>query len=397
VSRVPPPDLAFLEWPFFEDKHRALARELVAWCGAELGNEGEVDLDARCRSLVAKLGQGGWLRHAVPGAYGGAAERIDLRSLCLIRQLLAYHDGLADFAFAMQGLGSGTISLFGSDAQKQAYLPGVARGERIAAFAMTETRSGSDVANMEMRAEARDGGWVLNGEKTLISNGGIADQYVVFARSGEAAGARGISAFIVDADATGLEIAERIEVIAPHPLARIVFRDCLVREEALIGAAGAGFGQGMATLDMFRSTVGAAALGFGMRALAEATARAEGRQLFGASLSANPIIQAKLADMVVGSEASALLVYKAAWVHDIAGRKNSRDAAIAKLHATEAAQLAIDEAVQIFGGLGVVKGVPVEALYREIRALRIYEGASEVQRVVIARRHLEAFAALQSG
>jgi acyl-CoA dehydrogenase len=374
----------FLDWPFFEERHRRLAEELEGWCLNELTEEEPEDVDAACRALVRKLGEGGWLRHCVPDA----EEKLDVRSLCLIRETLARHSGLADFAFAMQGLGSGTISLFGSDAQKAAYLPAVARGEKIAAFALTEPTSGSDVAAMETRAEEAGGGYVVDGEKAYISNGGIADYYVLFARTGEAPGAKGISAFIVDRGTEGLDDSERIEVIAPHPLATLRFTNMRLPAGALLGTRGRGFAQAMATLDVFRTTVGAAALGFARRALAEATDRALARRLGGGTLADNPITQSKLAEMVLDVETSALLVYRAAWLRDVKGLRNSREAALAKLHATDSAQSVIDKAVQIFGGLGVTRGVAVERLYREIRALRIYEGASEVQKVVIARAHL---------
>jgi acyl-CoA dehydrogenase len=336
---------------------------------------------------VRKLGEGGWLRYCVPAAYGGVHEALDVRSLALIRETLARHDGLADFAFAMQGLGSGAISLFGSEAQKRAYLPAVAAGSSIAAFALTEPGSGSDVANLAMQATPESGGWRLSGAKTYISNGGIADFYVTFARTGEAPGAKGISAFILDAHLPGLDASERIEVIAPHPLAT-VRADALAPPEALIGEPGRGFAYAMGTLDIFRTTVGAAALGFARRALDEATERALSRQLGTGVLADNAITQSKLAEMVLDVETSALLIYRAAWLRDVMGRRNSREAALAKLHATDSAQAVIDKAVQIFGGLGVTKGCIVESLYREIRALRIYEGASEVQKVVIARAHL---------
>jgi acyl-CoA dehydrogenase len=386
-------DRTFLDWPFFDDSHRHLAEALDHWCRGELDDGEPEDVDAACRALVAKLGEGGWLRYCVPAAYGGTHEKIDVRSLALIRETLARHSGLADFAFAMQGLGSGTISLFGSEAQKQAYLPAVARGGKIAAFALTEPGSGSDVAAIATRAEATDGGFVVSGAKTYISNGGIADYYVLFARTGEAAGARGISAFIVDRSTQGLDDAERIEVIAPHPLATLRFTDMRLPASALLGERGKGFAQAMATLDIFRTTVGAAALGFARRALDEATDRAVRRRLGDGTLADNPITQSKLAEMVLDVDASALLIYRSAWVADVAGRRNSREAALAKLHATDSAQSVIDKAVQIFGGLGVTRGVPVERLYREIRALRIYEGASEVQKMVIARRHLAEHAA----
>jgi acyl-CoA dehydrogenase len=377
----------FLDWPFFEDRHRALGESLDRWCDAYLTDDEPDDLDQACRDLVRKLGDGGWLRHCVPDGSG----RLDVRTLALIRETLARHCGLADFAFAMQGLGSGTISLFGSDAQKAAYLPAVARGEKIAAFALTEPESGSDAASMDMTAQESAEGWLLNGAKTYISNGGIADYYILFARTGEAPGAKGISAFIVDRDTPGFDDSERIEVIAPHPLATLRFTDAPLPASALLGERGRGFAQAMATLDVFRTTVGAAALGFARRALDEATRRGLTRRLGSGTLADNAVTQSKLAEMVLDVETSALLVYRAAWLRDVKGQRNSREAALAKLHATDSAQSVIDKAVQLFGGLGVTKGVPVERLYREIRALRIYEGASEVQKVVIARAHLAEY------
>lgn len=385
-------DRSFLEWPFFEESHRRLARELDAWCETELPSlHDENDIDAECRKLVRKLGEGGWLRYCVPASYGGKLERLDVRSLALVRETLARHSGLADFVFAMQGLGSGTITLFGTEEQKRAYLPAVASGDKIAAFALTEPGSGSDVAAIETRAADDGGVFVVNGEKTYISNGGIADYYVLFARTGEAPGARGISAFIVDADTKGLEVAERIRVIAPHPLATLHMKDMRLPRSALLGERARGFSAAMATLDVFRTTVGAAALGFARRALDEATRRATSRRLRESTLADNAITQSKLADMVLRVDASALLIYRAAWLRDVQDQPNSREAALAKLYATESAQRVIDDAVQLFGGLGVTYGVPVESLYREIRALRIYEGASEVQKVVIARSHLASF------
>ena len=379
-------DRSFLEWPFFDDSHRRLAEELEAWCQAELADEEPGDIDAACRDLVKRLGNAGWLRYCVPAAYGGVHETFDVRSLCLIRETLARHNGLADFAFAMQGLGSGTISLFGTDEQKSNFLPSVASGKKIAAFALSEPNAGSDVANLETIFSADREGLNLNGTKTFISNGGIADFYVVFAREEGTSGSKGISAIVLDMPRPGIEI-ERIEVIAPHPLATLRL-DTYTSHNALIGEIGRGFAQAMATLDVFRTTVGAAALGFARRALDEATERARTRKLGAGTLSDNAMVQAMLAEMVLDVEASALLVYRAAWVRDVQGRRNSREAALAKLHATDQAQQVIDKAVQIFGGLGVTVGVPVERLYREIRALRIYEGASEVQKVVIARHHL---------
>jgi len=384
-------DRTFLDWPFFDNSHRELAENLETWCESGLAAPHGGDVDAECRTLVRRLGEGGWLRYCVPAAYGGLRDDLDVRSLALIRETLARHSGLADFAFAMQGLGSGAISLFGSEAQKASYLPAVARGEKIAAFALTEPASGSDVASMETSAEEAGGGYTINGAKTYISNGGIADFYVLFARTGEAPGAKGVSAFIVDAGTEGLDDSERIEVIASHPLATLKFTDMRLPASALLGERGRGFAQAMATLDVFRTTVGAAALGFARRALDEATERALTRKLGEGTLSDNAIVQSMLAEMVLDVDASALLVYRAAWLRDVKSRRNSREAALAKLHATDRAQRVIDKAVQIFGGLGVTRGVPVESLYREIRALRIYEGASEVQKVVIARHHLAEF------
>ncbi|MGV3479749.1 MAG: acyl-CoA dehydrogenase family protein [Sphingobium sp.] len=387
-------DRSFLDWPFFDESHRTLADGLEQWCQANLSHHhDEADIDGECRALVRALGEAGWLRYCVPAAYGGVHDQLDVRSLALIRETQARHSGLADFAFAMQGLGSGTITLLGTEAQKQAYLPAVARGEKIAAFALTEPASGSDVASMETTAERDGDGYRVNGAKTYISNGGIADYYVLFARTGEAPGARGISALLVDADNPGLTIADRIQVIAPHPLATLEFADMRLPADALIGESGRGFAAAMATLDIFRTTVGAAALGFARRALDEATARVRVRRLGAGTLADNPITQSKLAEMVLDVETSALLIYRAAWLRDAKGQRNTREAALAKLHATDSAQSVIDKAVQLFGGLGVTVGVPVESLYREVRALRIYEGASEVQKVVIARQHLADSAA----
>lgn len=381
-------DKSFLDWPFFEDRHRALARQLDAWCTAELDHHEPDDVDTACRELVAKLGAAGWLRYAVPAEYGGIDDNLDVRTLSLIRETLARHSGLADFAFAMQGLGSGTISLFGTRDQKQRYLPAVARGEKIAAFALTEPGAGSDVAACETIASEHEGSFRITGSKTYISNGGIADYYILFARTGEAPGARGLSSFIVDANTPGVSIGERIRVIAPHPLARIDLNEAELGSDALLGVRGDGFRQAMATLDVFRTTVGAAALGFARRALDEATTRVLQRKLGGALLADNAVVQAQIAEMVLAVDSAALLVYRAGWVRDVQQRRNTREAALAKLHATEAAQKVIDQAVQLFGGAGVTHGVIVEALYREVRALRIYEGASEVQRMVIARQHI---------
>jgi len=380
---------AHLQWPFFEDHHRTLAAELEAWAAASVAHIHSDDNDADCKQLVSLLGEAGWLRHAVAGqAFGGRGETVDTRTICLLRETLARHNGLADFAFAMQGLGSGPISLDGSDAQKKAYLPRVASGQAIAAFALSEPEAGSDVAAMCCEATVDGADYILNGEKTWISNGGIADFYVVFARTGEAPGARGISAFIVDADTPGFEVTHRIHVIAPHPLATIRLTDCRIAASQRIGEAGQGFKVAMRTLDVFRTSVAAAALGFAKRALQEALARASSRDMFGGKLADFQITQAKLADMALAVDSSSLLTYRAAWQRD-QGSNVTKEAAMAKLAATEQAQQVIDAAVQIWGGMGVVSGVMVERLYREIRALRIYEGASEVQQLIIARELLK--------
>lgn len=370
-------DSTYLDWPFFEDRHRALKRELDAWCMDYDFSHGD-DVDGACRGLVADLGKAGILKNTIPD--------LDVRSLALCRETLGYHSGLADFSFAMQGLGSGPISLFGSDAQREKYLPAVASGKAIAAFALSEAEAGSDVSAMATSARQSSDGYVLNGSKTWISNGGIADFYCVFARTGEAPGSRGLSAFVVDASNPGLEVSERIETIAPHPLATLTFTNCEVSRLDLIGESGSGFKVAMATLDVFRTTVGAAALGFARRALDETLAHTSTRELFGAPLSALQMTEATVADMASDVDASALLVYRSAWAKDCYQDRVTREAAMAKLYATEAAQRVIDCAVQLFGGKGVSKGNIAESLYREIRALRIYEGASEIQKVIIARQ-----------
>ena len=384
-------DRSFINWPFFDDEHRVLALELEKWAKTELADYAitPANVDLACQELVLKLADGGWLDYCVANKYGGKNPSLDVRSLCLIRETLARFSGLADFVFAMQGLGSGTISLFGSAELKKKYLPDVRRGNKIAAFALTEPDAGSDAAALTTTAEQDDTSFVLNGDKTLISNGGIADYYTVFAKTGEAPGTRGISAFVIDADTAGLEINERIEVIAPHPLARIRFNQCRIPKTQQIGSGGEGFKMAMATLDIFRSTVGAAALGFARHAMHEAFNRTKSRQMFGAPMSKLQLIQAKLGEMSLDIDASSLLIYRAAWTKDKGAERITKEAAMAKLFATEAAQRVIDEAVQIFGGSGVVSGFPVEQLYREIRALRIYEGASEVQKLIIAAQTLK--------
>ncbi len=385
--------LAHLELPFFDERHRALAGELDGWAAENLGAVDHHDTDAACRTLVRALGEAGFLRHCVPAEYGGASAALDSRALVVCRETLARHDGLADFAFAMQGLGSGPVTLEGSEDVRREVLPRVARGEWIAAFALSEPESGSDVAAMQCAAREAGDAYVLDGEKTWISNGGIADVYCVFARTGGqpgTGGTGGICAFVVHAGTPGLEIAERIEVIAPHPLARLRFTGCRVPKSQLLGRPGGGFKLAMRTLDIFRASVAAAALGFARRALDEALAFATRRRMFGAHLSDLQLTQATLGDMAADIDAAALLTYRAAWQRDVQGARTTREAAMAKMLATENAQRVIDRALQMHGGRGVQVGSAVESLYREIRALRIYEGATEVQRLIIGRDLLAA-------
>lgn len=385
------PTREHLDWPFFGEAHREAAAALDRFiAGGGLGAVDHRDVDAACRALVRRLGDGGFLRHCVPKAYGGASEAIDGRSLCVMRETLAYREGLADFAFAMQGLGTGAISLAGSDELKARVLPEVAKGEMIAAFALSEPEAGSDVAAMSCAATREGEHFVLDGEKTWISNGGIADVYTVFARTGEAPGTRGISAFVVFADAPGFSIAERIEVIAPHPLARIRFENCRLPASQLLGAPGEGFKLAMRTLDIFRPSVAAAALGFARRALDEAVAHAKTRKMFGATLADLPTAQSTLGEMATAIDAAALLTYRTAWRRDVQKLPTTKEAAMAKMLATENAQWVIDQALQMFGGRGVAKGEIAESLYREIRALRIYEGATEVQKLIIGRELMKA-------
>lgn len=383
-------DTRFLDWPFFEAHHRQLACDLDAWAletqERMAKQHDEQDADTLTQAWVRALGQAGWLRHSAVDP--DHPERpLDVRSLCLIRDTLARHHGLADFAFAMQGLGTGALSLFGSPAQREVLRQSRA-GQTITAFALTEPQSGSDVANSTMSARLDGDHYVLNGEKTWISNGGIANGYTVFARTGEGPGAKGLSAFWVPADTLGLSVAERLQTIAPHPLARLAFRDCRVPVSARIGDPGAGFRIAMSVLDVFRSTVAAAALGFARRALDEAVGRVNTRCIAGQPLAELQMVQGHIADMALSVDAAALLVYRAAWVKDQGAERVSREAAMAKLFATEEAQKVIDMAVQLHGGDGVKSGAKVEQLYRDIRALRIYEGASDVQRIVIARHAL---------
>ena len=376
-------DRSFLTWPFFEDRHRVLADRLDSWAQANLSQLNHTDTDATCRKLVRMMGDAGWLEYSA-----SEAGTLDVRTLCLIRETLARHDGLADFAFAMQGLGTGAITLFGTHKQKATWLTQTRAGSAISAFALTEPQSGSDVANSTMTA-TRDGDfYVLNGEKTWISNGGIADVYTVFARTGEAPGAKGLSAFIVPANTAGLNVKERLETIAPHPLATLEFKDCRIPAADMIGNPGQGFAIAMSVLDVFRSTVAAAALGFARRALDETLTRVTKRQVQGQALAELQLVQGHIADMALDIDAAALLIYRAGWTKDSGAPRITREAAMAKLFATEQAQVIIDKAVQLHGGDGVHTGQTVERLYREIRALRIYEGASDVQKIIIARQTL---------
>lgn len=385
-------DRATLSWPFFSEDNRKLSVSLTAWArknvaGDERAEGGHEDVDATCRRLVASLGADGWLRYAVPSAYGGIFETLDVRSLCIARETLAAESGLADFAFAMQGLGAGPISLFGSSDLKQRYLPRVARGEAIAAFALSESDAGSDVAAMRTTARRVGEEFVIDGEKTWISNGGIADFYVVFCRSGED---KEFIALVVEPGDPGFSVSERITTIAPHPLATIRFDSCRIPGDRLVGEAGRGLRVALGTLDVFRTTVAAAALGFARRAMAESLAYVSQREMFGGKLADLQLTQSYIAEMATEIDTSALLIYRSAWTKDNGAPRVTYEAAMAKMHATEAAQRVIDRAVQLFGGRGVVAGNPVEKLYREIRALRIYEGATEVQKLVIAGQVLES-------
>ena len=382
-------DDSFLKWPFFDETHRHLAPSVRQWSANNLNSIDHKEVDSTCRLLVAELGNAGWLNHSAIDP-SRSDDRLDVRTLCLIRETLAYYDGLADFAFAMQGLGTGAISLFGTQDQKR-ILQDTRSGKLICAFALSEQKSGSDVANIDASAKRNGNDYILTGEKTWISNGGIADVYVVFVRTGEAPGSRGLSAFLVPAGSPGLEIAERLKVIAPHPLARIRFNNVKLPADAMIGQPGEGFKIAMSVLDVFRSTVGAAALGFARRSFDETLRRCSNRELFGAPMSELQMVKGHLADMALRIDAAALLVYRAAWCKDQGQQRVSREAAMAKLFATEEAQKVIDTAVQLHGGEGVKKGSVVESLYREIRALRIYEGASDIQRIVISRQALDNY------
>lgn len=384
---------SFLNWPFFEDRHRRLAAQLESWVNANLSDfkQNHNDIDELCGQLLEKLAGDGWLGYTVPAEFGGTLPKLDVRSLCLMREILSRHLGLADFTFAMQGLGSGPISLFGDNSLCARYLPSVSRGKKCAAFALSEPNAGSDVGAMATTAKLQGDEYILNGCKTWISNGGIADFYTVFAREENSIASKGISCFVVDADTPGLKIEERIDLIAPHPMAKLTFTDCRIPINQLVGEQGAGFKIAMATLDVFRTTVGAAALGFARHALDEAIRHTKQRDMFGGKLIDLQLTQASIGEMALDIDASALLVYRSAWTKDCMAERVTREAAMAKFYATEAAQRIIDKALQLHGGLGVVSGMPVEVLYREIRALRIYEGASEVQKTIIAGQAVSTY------
>jgi acyl-CoA dehydrogenase len=384
-------DRTYLHWPFFEGSHRELAERLHSWCegNSQLFQQAySLPLDDACRNIVATLGKAGWLKYVVPKAYGGIYETLDVRSICLIRETLAQRSGLVEFCFAMQGLGVGPITLFGSEALKNKVLPGIASGQKIGAFAISELEAGSDLNAMTTSARRDAKAFVIAGEKTWISNAGIADYYVVFCRMFEEKEKR-FTAFLVDASNPGLKVTSRIDVLAPHPLGTITLHDCRVSEADVVGEPGKGMHAALGTLDVFRATVGAAALGFSRRALDESVAHVQQRKAFGQTLADFQLTQAKLAEMATSIDASAMLVYRAAWVRDTTKARITREAAMAKLHATESAQKIVDEAVQLLGAKGVVSGHPVERLYREVRALRIYEGASEIQKLIIASQLLK--------
>lgn len=397
AASATPPSTAHLALPFFDDAHRALSRELLPWAAAQ--SVDERDDRAACRDWVRRLGQGGWLRYCVPASSGGALERLDSRALVLLRETLAFHSPLADFAFAMQGLGSGAITLAGSAAQQRDYLGAVARGDKIAAFALSEPEAGSDVGAMAMQAVATPQGWRLDGQKTWISNGGIADFYCVFAKTDPGAGSRGITAFVVDASTPGLDTSDHIEVMAPHPLATLRFEGCAVPREAQLGDLNGGFKLAMRTLDIFRASVAGAALGMARRALTEAVRHASNRRMFGQTLADFQLTQAKLGEMAALIDSAALLTYRAAWMRDDSESRGAPPAgditaaaAMAKMCATENASRVIDMALQMHGGLGVKVGTKVESLYRDIRSLRIYEGATEVQQLIIGKAVLRSMA-----
>ena len=380
--------MSFFDLPFFSESHRAFERGLRRWAMLASQGKNEDDVDESCRSYVRELGKNGWLRYTVPAEYGGISERLDVRSLCIARETLGFFSGLLDFSFAMQGLGAGPISLFGSSELKKKYLPRVARGEAIAAFAISEAQAGSDISAMSTTARKDGDSYVIDGEKTWISNGGIADFYVVFCRLADTE--RDFIALVVENGDKGFSVSERIDTIAPHPLGTLKLESCKVPRDRVVGEAGRGLRVALGTLDVFRTTVGAAALGFARRAMSEAVAHVKDRQMFGGKLSDLQMTQAAIAEMATEIDASALLVYRSAWTRDNGADRVTREAAMAKMFATEAAQRVIDRAVQLLGGRVVVSGNPVERLYREIRSLRIYEGTTEVQKLVIAGQILKS-------
>ena len=388
---------ALLDLPLFDHTHKGLAADLQRWCETSLVTQSTHDHDAQARGLVSTLGRDAILKGCVPGEYGGLREKLDVRSICISRETLAFYSGMADFCFAMQGLGSGPISLFGSEQQKLKYLPAVLKGQKIAAFALSEFEAGSDVAAISCSATERADCFELNGGKSWISNAGIADFYIVFARSGPGEGAKGLSAFIVDAATSGLTVIDRPQITSPHPIGTLEFKNCRIDKANLIGTLGSGFKVAMATLDVFRSTVGAAALGLARRALHETLKHVTVRETFGRKLCEHQMTQARLADMATELDAAELLVYRAAWQKDNAAKRVTREAAMAKLYATEIAQSVIDSAIQLLGARGVVQNSIVEQLYRDIRPLRIYEGTSEIQKIIISTQVVREFCALNEG
>ena len=386
------PNTQHLALPFFDDVHCSLAAGLVDWAASQQVDE--TDDRTACREWVQRLGDAGWLRYCVPAAFGGALPNLDSRALVIVRETLAFHSPLADFAFAMQGLGSGAITLGGTPAQQAAYLPHVASGKKIAAFALSEADAGSDAGAMATSAVQTNNGWAVNGSKTWISNGGIADFYVTFAKTEPGAGTRGITPFIVDATTPGVDASAHIAVMAPHPLATLEFKNCVVSAASQLGELNGGFKLAMQTLDIFRASVAAAALGMARRALAEAVSYSKKRSMFGGKLADFQLTQAKLGEMAALVDAAALLTYRAAWLRDEGERTGhiarvTSEAAMAKMTATENAQRVIDMALQMHGGLGVKVGTKVENLYRDIRSLRIYEGATEVQQLIIGKALLK--------
>jgi acyl-CoA dehydrogenase len=377
--------------PFLDQDHSSLRAGVRQWVEKNLFPSGaeERQIDDEARRLVRQLGDEGFLTYTVPQKFGGAREKVQARDLCILREEVARGSALADTMFAIQALGSYPITLCGTEEQKQSYLPPIAKGTAIAAFALTEPEAGSDVSRLQTRAVRRGKEFCLTGTKRFISNAGIADHYVVFASTSPDTKGRGVSAFVVDAETPGLIVKERTQVISPHPIGVIAFDDCIIPERSLLGNEGEGLKIALGTLDVLRCTVAAAAVGLAQRALEEAIDYGRKRRQFDRPLTEFQGIQFKLAEMATELEAARLLVYQAAWAHDSGATDAKLKSSMAKLFATEAAQRIVDQALQIHGGMGVVVGSVVERLYRDVRALRIYEGTSEIQKLVIARELLK--------